>query len=297
MPPCGTEQGAGVLAAEVSLQHRLEEVADRRDRGDRGADDHRVGSREPVLVKACEPERHRADHEAPDQALERLVRREGRGDLVRAEHPARRVGPGVGREGADQDATNSAAPWFGRPEARRRGRAGSRSRRSPSNVDAPSRRRSRRRCRRSAPKAKITGKATARTSRDVERGAEVRGDHERRDGKVGGALNRAELRRHAHVLAQTEDADRDHRQREDDPPGHRDRDRKGDPGDRDEDPLRRLTTHPATIGAAAWVRAEPAADRPRTSRRRRVPSRLRPSPRSAGAATRTHSGTARETPG
>src|SRR6201999_1891551 len=48
----GAEEGAGVLLAEVALQHRLEEVADRGDGGDRGADDQGVDPGEPVLVKA-----------------------------------------------------------------------------------------------------------------------------------------------------------------------------------------------------------------------------------------------------
>src|SRR4051794_17275540 len=48
----GAEDGAGVLGAEIALQHRLEEVADRGDGGDGGADQESVHTREPVLVEA-----------------------------------------------------------------------------------------------------------------------------------------------------------------------------------------------------------------------------------------------------
>ena len=73
MPPWGPKMVPVSLRAEVALQHRLEEVADRGDRGDGGADDQRVHSREPVLVEAGEPEAHGADQEAADQPLDRLV--------------------------------------------------------------------------------------------------------------------------------------------------------------------------------------------------------------------------------
>src|SRR5688572_14944398 len=69
----GAEEGAGVLGAEVALEQRLEEVADRGDGGYGGADDQGVHAGEPVLVQAGEPEAHGADHEAADQALDRLV--------------------------------------------------------------------------------------------------------------------------------------------------------------------------------------------------------------------------------
>src|SRR3954466_10330951 len=69
----GAEDGAGVLGAEVPLQHRLEEVADRGDGRHRGADQEGVHAGESVLVEPGEPEAHRPDQEAADQALDRLV--------------------------------------------------------------------------------------------------------------------------------------------------------------------------------------------------------------------------------
>src|SRR5690349_2176648 len=47
----GAEDGAGVLGAEVALKHRLEEVADRGEGGDGGADQEGIYSGEPVLVE------------------------------------------------------------------------------------------------------------------------------------------------------------------------------------------------------------------------------------------------------
>ena len=54
------EEAAGVLDAQVALDHRLEQVAERRGGGHAGADRQRVGARQPVLVEAGEPERQRA---------------------------------------------------------------------------------------------------------------------------------------------------------------------------------------------------------------------------------------------
>ena len=70
------------------------------------------------------------------------------------------------------------------------------------------------------------------------------GEDQRRDRSVGSDLDRAQLLGHREVLVQGEHSDRDHRDREDQPAGDGDRDREGDPGDRDEDPLGGLATQP-----------------------------------------------------
>ena len=224
----GAEEGAGVLFAEVALQHRLEEVADRGDGGDGGADDQGVHAREPVLVEAGEPEAHGADQEAADQALDRLVGGDAGGDPVAAEHAAGRVGGGVGDEGPDQHVDQQAGA-VARQVAQEDG-VGQRQPdpEDPEQGDAD-------RDRRPVAVAPVDAEGEQQREgggedqQDVEGGTEVGGDDQGDDGGVGGDRERPRVLGHRQVLAQADGADRQHRRRESEPAGNRDRDREGDP--------------------------------------------------------------------
>src|SRR4029077_9657025 len=92
---------------------------------------------------------------------------------------------------------------------------------------------------------------------DIEGGAEVGGEDYGGKGDIGGHLHWPQRRRHQEVLAQAEQADRDHRHGEDEAAENDDRDREDDPRDRDKDsPCRLPIQQPA---APAWLAWRPLA--------------------------------------
>ena len=97
------EDRARVLGLQVALDHRLEQVADRRQDGDAQPHDSASTPGQPVLVEPGEPEAERAADEPEGEALEGLVRRERRREPVAAEQPPAGVGGRVGDERRDED--------------------------------------------------------------------------------------------------------------------------------------------------------------------------------------------------
>ena len=97
----GAEEGAGVLHAQVALDIDSKRSPSGASAATAAPISSASDAREPVLVEAGEPEGQRADHEAADQALDRLVRERcaGRAGARPNMRPAD-VGAGVGDEGA-----------------------------------------------------------------------------------------------------------------------------------------------------------------------------------------------------
>src|SRR5262249_51206533 len=79
------EEAAGVLHLHVALEHRLEEVADRRCDGEHGAEDERLRDREEVLLVEADERDEDRRRCAEDESLPRLPRRRGRRHAMPAE--------------------------------------------------------------------------------------------------------------------------------------------------------------------------------------------------------------------
>src|SRR2546423_8713793 len=108
-PAVGAEQTAGVLHPAVALEVGLEQVAERRGGAHREPQEQRVDPREPVLVERGALGAEDAEAEPADEALERLVGRDGGRERPAAEGAAGEVRARVTGEPADEDVGYHAA--------------------------------------------------------------------------------------------------------------------------------------------------------------------------------------------
>src|SRR3954453_6898378 len=233
------EQPPGVLDAEISLEHRGEQVAHRRHRRDAEAHQQRVETRQPLLVEAREPEAERPADQAAEQPLERLVRRDPGSDPAGPEKAPGCVGGGVAHEGrhqyvdqerstvggevSEQDGVGEAEAHPGDTEHRERDRG------RDQLVGAAQ-----------GGKPEHHREEGGEDQEDLEGVAEVRRQHHSGDGRVARQHDRVDRAGHPEELPQAEDAEDDHREREDVSADTDDGDGHDHPWDSDHDARGRL---------------------------------------------------------